>query len=326
MKSKRCPSRFFLREGFSQALATALARRMRLAERDGPASHGLAMLGYYRQVAQSGNLDLAARPEARVLRPGLMAVDCGNSFAQAGLDAAQPAFIDMVHKQGSAVLTTRRAHYIAALRHDVLPLADAGLIAIMVCGSRPWVVPHGGARAVFGTNPMAFACPRGDSPPIVWDQAVSLKAISDVRLAHEEGAVFDAPVGLDTRGQPSADPAAVIEGQRLFTYGDHKGTAIALMIEVLAAGLCGGRFAVEYDETESPTNPTGQTIIAIDPGAADPGFAAHMSALLAGFAGNGSARIPGDGRFARAAQAEQHGVELPGWLVDRLTGLGIALP
>ena len=317
---------FFLREGFSQLLAKALARRIRLAERDGPASHGLAMLGYYSQVAQSGKVNLTAEPVVQILRPGLMAADCGNSFAQGGLEAARSAFIEMVQAQGTAVLVTRRAHYIAALRHDVLPLAEAGLIAIMVSGSRPWVVPHGGTRAVFGTNPMAFACPCADRPPIVWDQAVSQKAISDVRLAMEEGEVFEAPVGLDRAGHPSTDPAALIEGQRLFTYGVHKGTAIALMIEILAAGLCGGCFASEHTKENGPTNPTGQTIFAIDPAAADPGFAEHLSVLLGSFEDNGIARIPGDGRFARAARAEDSGVDLPGWLIDRLTGLGIELP
>lgn len=317
---------FFLREGVSETLATALARRMRLAERDGPASHGLAMLAYYRQVAQSGKINLTADPDVQILRPGLMSVDCHDSFAQGGIDAALPAFIDMVRGQGTATLTTRRAHYIAALRHDVLPLAETGLIAIMVCGSRPWVVPHGGARAVFGTNPMAFACPCADRPPIVWDQAVSLKAISDVRLAKEEGEVFETPVGLDQAGQPSIDPANLIEGQRLYTYGAHKGTAIALMIEILAAGLSGGRFASEYDPQDGPTNSSGQTIIAIDPAAADPGFAEHLSVLLGAFEDNGAARIPGDGRFARAIRAQESGVALPEWLVERLFGLGIELP
>ncbi|MEM9576501.1 MAG: Ldh family oxidoreductase [Pseudomonadota bacterium] len=317
---------FFLQEGFSKRLADALALRMRLAERDGPASHGLAMLAYYRQVAQSGKLDLMAEPDIQTLRPALMAVDCGDSFAQAGLDAARPGFIEMVRTQGTATLFTRRAHYIAALRHDVLPLAEAGLIAIMVCGSRPWVVPHGGTRAAFGTNPMAFACPCSDRPPVVWDQAVSRKAISDVRLVKEEGEVFDAPAGLDSSGQPTNDPAELIDGQRLFTYGAHKGTAMALMIEVLAAGLSGGRFAAEYDAKDGPTNPSGQTIIAIDPAAADPGFTDHLAVLLDAFNNNGDARIPGDGRFSRAAHAGKQGVDLPGWLVERLTVLGINLP
>ena len=317
---------FFKNIGFSPALATTLARRIRLAERDGPASHGLAMLAYYKDIVTSGRINLDPAPEVIQLRPAMLAVDCDNSFAQFGLEAVQKQFTQTVREQGCATLITRRAHHIAALRHDILPLAEAGLIVIMMSGSRPWVVPHGGRDPVFGTNPMAFACPRDGGPPIVWDQAVSKMAISDVRLAEKENVQFDDVIGLDDEGVPSTDPSSIIKSQRLLTYGEHKGTAIALMIEILAAGLSGGRFAVEYQAGGSPTNPTGQTIIAIDPAAAGQGFTTHLTVLLEAISGNGAARIPGDGRLKRSAVAEKKGVNLSGWLVERLNGLGISLP
>jgi len=313
--------------GFSNDLARTLATVIRLAERDGPKSHGLAMLAYYKTCADAGKIELSPEPSYSTPRPGMMVVDCDNSFTQLGLSAARNAFINMVKKHGVAVLVTQNAHHIAALRHDVLPLAEAGFITLMMSGSRPWVVPHGGQRAVFGTNPMAFACPRPNAPPIVWDQAVSMSAISDVRLAEKEGKRFSQPIGLNTKGEPSCDPSELIEAERLYTYGAHKGTAIALMIEIMAAGLTGGNFASEHSTSKhGPTNPTGQTIIAIDPCAIQTGFSDHLEGLLASFEDNGNARIPGDGRLARAQHSIKRGVHLPIWLQERLATLGWTAP
>lgn len=313
--------------GFSNDLAQNLATVIRLAERDGPKSHGLAMLAYYKTCADAGKIELSPEPSYSAPRPGMMVVNCDNSFTQLGLSVARNAFINMVKEQGVAVLVTQKAHHIAALRHDVLPLAEAGFITLMMSGSRPWVVPHGGERSVFGTNPMAFACPRPNAPPIVWDQAVSMTAISDVRLAEKEGKVFSQAVGLNTNGMPSCEPSELIEAERLYTYGEHKGTAIALMIEIMAAGLTGGRFAIEHSTSKhGPTNPTGQTIIAIDPNSIQSGFTEHLERLLTSFEDNSAARIPGDGRLVRAQQAKNGGVHLPIWLLERLNTLGWTAP
>ena len=309
--------------GYSGSVSDVMAKVIRHAERGGPASHGLAMLSYYKTVAMAGKINLDPHPSFEAKKPGLMIVDCDNGFTQLGLELARRDFVQMTKNQGCAAMVTQNAHHIAALRHDILPLAEAGLIAIMMSGSRPWVVPQGGETAIFGTNPMAFACPRPDAPPIVWDQAVSLSAISDVRLAAEEGTTFVSPVGLDNEGEPSCDPVEIIAAQRMFTYGQHKGTSIALMIEILAAGLTGGRFAAQHSaEVDGPTNPTGQTILAIDPDTVQAGFVDRLSVLLEAFEGNGTARIPGDGRLKRTRRTEADGVAVPAWLQTRLTELG----
>jgi delta1-piperideine-2-carboxylate reductase len=56
--------------------------------------------------------------------------------------------------------------------------------------------------------------------------------------------------GLDSDGKPSTDPAAIAKGV-LLPFGGYKGSAIALMVELLAAGLTGEQFSYEARETDN---------------------------------------------------------------------------
>src|SRR4051795_6055926 len=123
----------------------------------------------------------------------------------------------------------------------------------------------GGNRKLFGTSPMAFACPRAGRLPLVWDQASSVMAQGDVLLAMQRGEPLPEGVGLDADGRSTTDPHALLEGGgSALPFGQHKGSSIALMIEVLAGALTGGCFGLEDGSAEYPgaqTSKAGQTVI-----------------------------------------------------------------
>ncbi|MFC3206220.1 Ldh family oxidoreductase [Aquamicrobium soli] len=309
--------------GFSAALSSALTGRIRRAEHFGIASHGLAMLARYRECALSGRVNLAPVPKAFSPRPGFMVVDCENSFAALGFEQVQADFAARTRAQGVACLVTQNAYHLSALGLDILPLAEKGLMAIAMTGTAPWIVPHGGDRPILGTNPVAFACPRRDQEPLLWDQASSVISISDVQVAQRQGRTTNMKAGLDRQGMPTDDPGEILASRKLLPFGGHKGSAIALMVELLTAGLSGGRFAVDYDKSRNgPANSAGQFYLAIDPSAVSGNFTAHIETVLDAFAGNGVARIPGDGRFARQSQAQTDGVPVSDDLWARLVEWG----
>ena len=291
-----------------------LAGRIVDAERDGPASHGLAMLPNYVSSVKCKWASGKANPTWEMVTPSLLSVDGDNGFAPVALTKSLDTFQGMVGKSGIAALLLRNSHHISALRSDVERLAATGFVAITCITTRCWMVPWGGDRKIFGTNPMAFACPRNDQPPIVWDQAASVMAISDIHLAANKGEVFEQPIGVDSLGQPTGDAKLVAESNTVLPFGRHKGSAIALMIEILAGALTGGHFSLEDDSPEAPDAASangGQIVIAFDPKVAyGEHFCERLEPLLAGFASNGSARIPGDGRFERSRKVTRDGVSV----------------
>ena len=313
------------RSGVDEDGAKILAERIVDAERDGPASHGLAMLPSYVSSLKCKRANGKAKPSWEMITPSLLSVDGDNGFAPVALTKSLDSFKDMVSKSGIAALLLRNSHHISALRSDVERLALTGILAITCITTRCWMVPWGGNKKIFGTNPMAFACPRNDRPPIVWDQASSVMAISDIRMAAEKGQVFEQPIGLDSLGRSTCDAKLVAESNTVLPFAQHKGSAIALMIEILAGALTGGHFSLEDDSPHIPGAASangGQIVIAIDPKVAyGGGFCERLEPLLAGFESNGSARIPGDGRLERSREATKDGVSVSSNLWETLQSL-----
>jgi delta1-piperideine-2-carboxylate reductase len=245
--------------------------------------------------------------------PTLLLADGCNGFAQVALAAARDRLSAMARAPGMAALCTSTAHHFAALWPDVEPFAEAGLVALTVINTRSHIVVFGGRRKVLGTNPMAFACPRADGPPLVWDQAASVRSQGEVLRARRAGRAVPPGVGVDSAGQPTEGPAAILDGGALLPFGGHKGAGIALMIEVLAAALTGGRFGFEDRSAAYPgaqTSNAGQFVLLIDPTrTAGTGFFVRVETLVAALREAGSERLPADARHARRLAA-QDGIEI----------------
>ncbi|MEM9270273.1 MAG: Ldh family oxidoreductase, partial [Pseudomonadota bacterium] len=257
--------------------------------------------------------------------PALLRSDGDNGYAQIASAEARPALIALAREAGLAGFACANCHHLGALRFELESLAEAGLVAFGVVNSLSMVVPHGGVRPTFGTNPMAFACPRPDQPPIVWDQASSVVALMDVKLAAAEGHSLPRPGGLGADGTPTTDPQAILESRALLPFGDHKGSAIALMVEVLGAALAGGTLSTDNADREAHgalNIKGGVTLIAMDPARwGNPAFEAQITRLCAEIEGNGAARLPGDGRLARRAKAHAEGVAVSTALLAELQAL-----
>lgn len=299
--------------GAGAGAAAAVAEVVAAAERDGAHSHGVFRMPGYVSSLRAGWVDGAAVAEVAVMAPGLLAVDARNGFAQPALAAARGRLIEMARSQGVAVAAIRNSHHFAALWPDVEPLAEAGLVAIAMCNSRSLVVPFGGRTALFGTNPMAFACPRASGPPLVWDQASSVMAHGDVLIARREGRSVPAGTGVDAHGASTTDPARILDGGALSTFAGHKGSAVALMVELLAAGLTGGAFGFEDGSAGvegAATSRGGEFVLAMDPARLTPGFGGRVEALLGEILGNGVARLPGARRLVHRARSLREGIAL----------------
>lgn len=295
------------------------------SERDGPRSHGLRMLPVYVQSFTSGYANPAARPKVERIAPGVLRGDADNGYYQLAAALARNELIVMARENGIAAFTCANCHHLAGLRFDTEPLAEAGLVALCVINSLSMVVPQGGVRPVFGTNPMSFACPREGEAPIVWDQASAMVALMDIRLAAAEGHDLPRAAGLDTEGNPSTDPNAILETRSLLPFGDHKGAAIAFLVEVLGAALAGGTLSVDntHREAHGALNiKGGSTLIAIDPKRfGNAAFDDYVKRICAEFDGNGAARVPGDGRLKNRAVAEAEGVRVSTELLSQLQAL-----
>ena len=126
-------------------------------------------------------------------------------------------------------------------------LAEAGMMAMMFANAPAAMAPWGGNRAVFGTDPVAFACPLQGRAPIVVDLSLSKVARGNIVTAKQRGEKIPEGWALDEHGKPTTDPDAALRGT-MQPMGDAKGTALALMVELLAGALIGQIEAVFVDQ------------------------------------------------------------------------------
>ena len=320
--------RIFIRQGTSESVAQVLAENCASAERDGAHSHGVFRVPGYVSTLNSGWVDGKAVPIVEDVASGFVRVDAVNGFAQPALAAARSLLVDKARSAGIALLAIHNSHHFAALWPDVEPFAEEGLVALSVVNSMTCVVPHGADRPLFGTNPIAFAAPRADGPPIVFDLATSAIAHGDVQIAARKGERLPPGMGVDSLGQPTQDPKAILEGGALLPFGGHKGSALSMMVELLAAALTGGNFSFEFDWSDHPgarTPWTGQLLIVIDPSkTSGQAFAERSQELVRQMHAAGLRRLPGDRRHRARAKAEQEGIVVDAGELQHLRDLANA--
>lgn len=311
--------------GASPEVASVLADNCARAEQDGAHSHGVFRIPGYVSTLDSGWVNGKAVPVVEDVASGFVRVDAANGFAQPALAAARPLLVAKARSAGIAVLAIRNSHHFAALWPDVEPFAEEGLVALSVVNSMTCVVPHGADRPLFGTNPIAFAAPRADGPPIVFDLATSAIAHGDVQIAARKGERVPPGTGVDSLGQPTQDPKAILEGGALLPFGGHKGSALSMMVELLAAALTGGNFSFEFDWSNHPgakTPWTGQLLIVIDPAkTAGQDFAQRSQELVRQMHAAGLRRLPGDRRHRTRAKSVLEGIMIEGDELARLRSL-----
>ena len=320
--------RIFEQHGTSSEVAQVLAHNCASAQRDGAHSHGVFRIPGYLSSLASGWVDGRAVPVVEDVASGFVRVDAAKGFAQPALAAARSLLVEKARSAGIAVLAIRNSHHFAALWPDVEPFAEEGLVALSVVNSMTCVVPHGAQRPLFGTNPIAFAAPRAGGEPIVFDLATSAIAHGDVQIAARQGQLLPEGMGVDSLGQPTRDPKAILNGGALLPFGGHKGSALSMMVELLAAALTGGNFSFEFDWSNHPgaqTPWTGQLLIVIDPSkTAGNHFASRSEELVQQMRGVGLQRMPGDRRYQERAKSLSDGISLPAAELARLRELASA--
>ena len=293
--------------------AKCVARALVAAEAEGQKGHGLSRVSSYAAQAKAGKVDGFAKPVLTWARPAAAVVDARNGFAYPALEAALAALPKAARESGVAAAGIHRSHHCGVAGHPVEHLAKEGLVALLFANTPGAIAPWGGSKAVFGTNPIAFACPLPGQAPIVVDLSLSKVARGNILAAKQKGEAIPEGWALDAEGKPTTDATAALAGTML-PLGDAKGTALALMVELLAAGLTGANFAADASSfLDAKGNPpgTGQLLIAFDPAAfGGDGALVHFGALAKAVEDQPGARLPGVRRLAAREKAAKDGLTI----------------
>ena len=311
--------------GADEINATAVADIVTMAERDGCVSHGLFRLPGYAATLKSGKVNGKARPTLKKLAGAVVQVDGHNSFAPTALQAGRPALIGAAKTCGIAVMPLIGVHHFAALWTDIEPVCDAGLAAFACTSYKPSVIPAGGKKALFGTNPIAFGWPRNGRSPMIFDMATSVMARGEVGVAARDGHTLPEGVGVDAQGNPTTDPNEILKGA-LMTFGGYKGSSLSMMVELLAGAMVGESFSFEAaarDNNDGGPPQGGEFLMAIDPSLVrgNDGWNDHAESFFDKIYEQDGTRLPGDRRISNRAKHDKNGVEVSQIILDKISSL-----
>ncbi|MBM4417400.1 MAG: Ldh family oxidoreductase [Chloroflexi bacterium] len=224
-------------------------------------SHGIVSIlpGITNSIAQ-GRID----PSATVRRVGSNVLQ-GQGTAGPVIGAAtMRRAIEDAARRGVGVAVAFNCNHFGAASFYASMALERGLIGVCLCNAGPSVAPFGGARPLHGTNPIAYALPGGDEPPIVLDIATSVAAHGQVHKAARRGQSIPPGWAVDENGEPTTDPN---RAKTLLPFGGHKGYGLGVLVDVLTAGLAASTIGVEVRQQDKDREHAGQSffMLAIDP-------------------------------------------------------------
>lgn len=237
-------------------------------------SHGVARIIQYIQAIEKGQLDPAAQPEIVKETHTTCLVDGRWTFGQVSAEIAMRKAIEQAKKHGIAIAGLTRAYHIGRLGEYSEMAYNDGMIALVLAGgfegvggapSKTGVAPFGGARPVFGTNPISFGIPAGDTPGVLVDFATSAVAGGKISVAKAKGVPLPEGCILDKQGRPTTNAEDFYDGGMLLTFGAHKGYGLAVVSELLGQVLTGADRFREEPLGGGLYTRTGSIFVAIDP-------------------------------------------------------------
>ena len=299
--------------GASPEHAAATARAVVTAEAEGNRGVGLKHLFTYRDALTAGRIAGAAEPAVEEVTEAVTRVDAAEGLPHLGFERALPRFAAAGERLGLAMLALRNGYPCGALGYFARRIAEGhGLLALVAANAGPALMAaSGGKLPVYCTNPLAFAVPtdfegpNGEAPALVIDQSSSNASLAKIRAYAEAGREIPEGWGLDPAGNPTTDARAALAGS-LLPFGGARGANIALMVEMLAAGVTGANWSKDAPPfNKGRASPgAGLFILAVNPAA---GFHLHLHDWLEAVKADEGAYLPGLAKGEALLHAERRG-------------------
>lgn len=247
--------------------AEQAARLIVLADLRGSDGHGIFRLPQYVRRIKAGGINL--NPNIRVLHEAEAAalVDGENAMGHLVMRFAAQTAIAKAKRAGVAWVGVRQSNHAGpAALYAMMPLEQDMIGIYIAVGNANHLPPWGGVELLLSTNPIAFAIPALEEPPIVLDMATTVAAYGKVKVKAQRGEPLPEGWMIDAQGTPLTDARRAEEGF-LLPIGGYKGYGLSLVFGLLAGTLNDAAFGgnvIDFNKDDrTPTN-TGQLIVALD--------------------------------------------------------------
>src|SRR3954452_15699135 len=244
----------FLAEGCAEAESERIALYLVRSNLTGHDSHGVIRVPRYVGWLRDGILVANRTPTIVTESDAFAVVDAGYGFGQTAGPEAVDLGIRKAQGTGVTIVALRHSGHLGRIGEWAERAAQAGLVSVHfvnVAGS-VLVAPFGGVDRRFSTAPFSIGYPVSGGEPIVLDFATSAVAEGKVLVASQGGKPLPEGSLIEPDGALSTDPTTLygpvtetgvrdarVGAGAIRAFGEHKGSGLALMCELLAGALTG---------------------------------------------------------------------------------------
>ena len=255
--------RVLIKKGCDEATADLSAQLMTETSCDGVYSHGVNRFPRVVEYIEKGYIDLKAKP---VKVEGLGAFErwdgklgLGNVNAKLSMDRA----VELAREFGiGCVALANTNHWLRGGSYG-WQAADAGCVGICWTNTQPNMPAWGARDRRIGNNPFIMAVPRKEGHVVV-DIAMAQFSYGQMENKALRGELLPVPGGYDEQGNLSCDPKEIAKTWRVLPIGYWKGSALSIVLDLVATVLSGGRSVSAIGKMTSDEYSLSQMFIAMD--------------------------------------------------------------
>lgn len=211
-------------------------------------SHGVARLIGYVRLWEKERIN--SRPDIKVVHetPTTATVDGDAGLGLVVAPFAMEIAMQKAELYGSGWVSVKNSNHFGIAAYHAMQAVERNMIGLAMTNASPLVAPTFSKERMLGTNPICYAFPAGDYPPIVIDMATSAAANGKLEIAQRNNE--DLPNGWvqDIEGNPTINAHGLKEGGSLLPLGtdrargSHKGFGLSSAVDILSAVLSGANY------------------------------------------------------------------------------------
>ena len=240
-KLKSVTTDIFSRLGLPLRDAQLMGESLVDADLRGVHSHGTRWVARYAAAVRSGHAKQQPKVEAVYDEGPTAALDGDSGLGHVVSTVAMRLAISKAKEHGTGTVTLRNSSHCGAMAYYTNMAADQGCIGFATSTAGILMAPVGGRDKLIGVNPVSWGFPTSRGWNVDLDMAPSVVAGSKLDMAMVRGDKIPLGWALDSDGNPTDDPKAGMQGL-LLPIGGTKGYGLAVVLDILAGVLSGGRF------------------------------------------------------------------------------------
>ncbi len=258
--------RIFKKHSLSNSHSRICANYLLKAELINAQSHGLARLKMYCDRLKKGLINSKPKIKIKKISSSISHINADNSIGFVAADIGIKVAIKNAKKTGIGLVAIKKSGHYGLSSFYAEQAVKKNLIVFCFTNAPPALAPHGAKKSLFGTNPICFGAPTGNTP-FIFDSSASIINRGKIRRAEKLGLKIPFGVALNIKGKITTDAKQALKGTQLPIAG-FKGSGLAWMVDILSGVLTGsshgGKTKDPFDDFSGPQN-VGHLFITINP-------------------------------------------------------------